>query len=86
MRKVIVACGLMAFMLAGCDSASDDKETIVSKKGTIPSGYDLISSDQIDSYTDVFEIEHKETKQRYSVVRFQGYGITMSPLPSKGDK
>jgi len=86
MKKILTAVSLSALLLAGCNSASDEKESIMSKKGDIPSGYDIVSSDKLDSYTDAFEIVHKETGQHFAVVRFQGYGITMSPLPSKEDK
>ncbi|AID50649.1 hypothetical protein [Bacillus phage CP-51] len=80
MRKVIAAIGLSVLLLAGCSSVTKDKEAIMGEDVKLPSGYDVISSDRIDSNVYVFELVHKKTKKHYSVVCYAGSGVTMYEL------
>jgi PBP1b-binding outer membrane lipoprotein LpoB len=80
MKKILTAVSLSALLLSGCSSVTKDKEAIMGEGVKLPSGYDVISSDRIDSNVYVFELVHKKTKKHYSVVCYAGSGVTMYEL------
>mgnify|MGYP001070461409 CR=1 FL=1 len=87
MKKVLAAVGISALLLVGCaPSGTHGRSNLVDDNTVLPSGYAVMSSDKIDSMTTIFEVMHKKTKKRYTVVKYEGSGITMYELDGEEAK